>query len=813
MFKRLLVGICIAGALNLLSACESSEERAEKHFQTALEHIEAGDIDRAIVEFRNVFKLNGRHEEARLIYAGLQRERGVTSEAYGQYLRLVEQYPENFEGRLALAEMALETGNWDEAERHGRAAAELNPDDPGTRVVVANLDYFKAAQNRDTKGQRASYDSARALLAESPGSILAYQIIIEHLMRQEDWPTAREALDAAITLAPDQRELHNRRLGVLNELGDHDAITAGLRGMVDRFPDDINIRNTLLNWHMSRGETEAAEAFLRDQIDPDADAPDAQVALVQFLIQVHGPQTARAELDQLLATEPAHAATYRALRAALVFDAGETEAAIAEMERLVGGAAPSPDINDARITLARMLVATDNPVGARAQVEEVLANDLTHVDATKLKAGWLIEDDQTDEAIALLRGALGDSPRDAELMTLLANAHERSGNPALMADMLALAVEASGSAPQESLRYAAHLARSDREIAAEGVLLDALRLQPENIQLLNALGTLYIGLEDWGRSQGVIDRMAALPDGTGIANELTAQLLNAQGRQEALTGFLERLAAENGGDGVRIGIIRSLLARDNLDGALDYVEEALRETPDAVALQNAYGAVLTLASRFDEAEDVYRAVLDKVPTAQPAWLSLHRLKLMQGDRAGAAEVLDAALTVLPDNGELLWARAEALQYSGDIDGAIAVYETLYERNSDNLVVANNLASLLSDHSDDAETLERAWRIARRLRDSTVPAFRDTYGWITFRRGNHEEALSYLEPAAEVLQNDPIVQYHLAAAYAALGRNAEALAQFTKVQDMTGDDVLAEIVNSEITRLTATAAEKETTESN
>lgn len=809
MFKRLFVGVFLAGALALLTACESAEVRAEKHFQAALAHLEAGDAERAIVEFRNVFKLNGRHEEARQIYAGLQRDRGATSEAHGQYLRLAEQYPNNFVARLALAEMAVESGNWDEAERHGRAAAALRPDDPGVGVVLTNLDYFKALQTRDTAAERAVYDRARALLAETPDSLLAYQVVIDHLMRVEDWAAARDALDAAIALAPGQQSLHNMRLGVLNTLGDNAAIEAELQDMIARFPDDANVRNTLLGWYMSRGETEAAEAFLRGQVDPAAESPDRQVELIQFLTQVRGPDAARAELDRILATNPPHQATYRSLRAALAFDAGETEAAIAEMEELVAGTGPGLD--EARIALARMLSATGNAVGARAQVEAVLAHDATQVEATKLKAGWLIEDDETDEAIALLRAALGDSPRDPELMTLLASAHERAGNTNLMADMLSLAVEASGSAPEESLRYASYLTRSDRGIAAESVLLDALRLQPENIQLLSALGALYIGLEDWGRAQGVVTRLAALPEGAAPGNEMKAQLLNAQGKQEALLSFLEGLAAQDSSGGAKVGIIRSMLARDDLPGALHYVEQALAETPDDPALRNLYGAVLAMAGRSDEAEAAYRALLADSPDAEQTWLSLYRLKRLQGDAPGAEAVLDAALGALPDSADLLWARAEALQLGGDIPGAIAVYETLYDRFSDNRIIANNLASLLSDHSDTTEDLDRAWRIARRLRDSPEPAFRDTYGWIAFRRGDTELALSYLAPAAAALPQDPFAQYHLGAVYAALGRTAEARAQFETAQGLGAPDSLAPVLAAEIARLLAEPDVKEDVE--
>ena len=37
--------------LFLLAACDTAEERAEKHFQSGIELLEAGDIRRALVEF------------------------------------------------------------------------------------------------------------------------------------------------------------------------------------------------------------------------------------------------------------------------------------------------------------------------------------------------------------------------------------------------------------------------------------------------------------------------------------------------------------------------------------------------------------------------------------------------------------------------------------------------------------------------------------------------------------------------------------------------------------------------------------------
>ena len=44
-----------------------------------------GDVERAMVEFRNVFRLDGNNHAARLDYANLLVERGQLAEAIGQY--------------------------------------------------------------------------------------------------------------------------------------------------------------------------------------------------------------------------------------------------------------------------------------------------------------------------------------------------------------------------------------------------------------------------------------------------------------------------------------------------------------------------------------------------------------------------------------------------------------------------------------------------------------------------------------------------------------------------------------------------------
>jgi tetratricopeptide (TPR) repeat protein len=376
--------------------------------------------------------------------------------------------------------------------------------------------------------------------------------------------------------------------------------------------------------------------------------------------------------------------------------------------------------------------------------------------------------------------------------------------------MLALAVEASNRAPDESMRYAAFLAQDQKFLPAEEVLVNALRLKPEDQNLLRLLGRLYVQMKDWPRAEHIERTLAGLDSDAAkmAANEMKAQRLAAQNQDGDLLAFLGSLSAGGQGNaGVDVAIIRANMLRGDTAAALAQADKMLAADPANPALRFLRASVLVSSGKVEEGEAAIRAVNRDAPQYEPAWMALYNALYQRGDTAGAGMVLQEALAALPDSANLNWILAGERERAGDIDAAITIYEKLYERDSNALVVANNLASLLSTHRTDPESLERAYTVARRLRGSTIAPFQDTYGWIAYRRGAYDEALSHLEPAAKALAGDPAVQYHLAATYAALGRQDAALDLLRKVEGMTDPapiPAVLEAVRAEIARLTAPA---------
>ncbi|WP_095587763.1 tetratricopeptide repeat protein [Actibacterium ureilyticum] len=782
------IGILSVG-LSVLAACDSAEDRAEKHFEKGMELLQAGDTDRALVEFRNVFKLNGAHAEARKAYARAVQERGQLREAFGQYLRLVEQYPDDLEGRRALAELGIRIQNWAEVERHGAKAIELAPDDPRVQVIAAAMEYRRALQDDDGAARRAALADAIALKAALPDSQINQSIIIDGYLRDRDFTNALAEVDAAIAGNPDELPLYRARLQILEQMQDRAGIESQLRQMVERFPDDTPTKSLLIRYLISLGDLDSAESFLRAEFEEGVANDPARITLIQFLLGTRTRDAARAQLDAFIA-EGTNTDRFRTMRATMDFEDGQREAAIAALDDILSNAPESDQKRDFKVIQAQFLLSTGNEVGARKLVEEVLQADPTMVAALKLRANWLIDEDKADEAINVLRTALDQSPDDPTVMTLMARAHQRNGNHELSGEMLSLAVEASNNAPEESLRYAAYLLSDNKPMPAESILVQALRLAPDDPQILSQLGRIYVQIEDWGRAQQIettlrrigTDQTVAEADGLKVA------LLNAQERTDDAIALLESLATENTGHiGAQVTVVRSLLLRGDTTEARQFLNGLLADQPDEPLYRFLDAAIMVANGDVDGAEGQYRALLDEEPKRERVWMELIRLLAANQREDEAEAALDEALQHLPEGRDLLWTRASQLERDGDTDAAIEIYERLYAQNSSTSIVANNLASLLVTTRQDDESLARAYTVARRLRDTEFPPFQDTYGWISYRRGDFNEAVRHLEPAARGLPRDALVQYHLGMAYLAVNRRAEALTQLQHTLELAGDD--------------------------
>jgi predicted Zn-dependent protease len=788
MSKRTVTLAAVSlSALLLLAACDSAEERAQGHYESAVELLAAGDVDRALIELRNVFQLNASHLDARKLYAATMLERGDLRDAFGSYTLVSEQDPSDVESRIAVARIAAQTGDWDAFDLNTTRAIELAPDNVEVRLLQQVQIYRQALLAEDSAKRAAAAAELAKLKAELPQDMLLARVLIEDHIADQRFSSALEEIDAALAVEPGERDFLQMRLALLAQLGQDEEVERQLTEMVAADPADTASKEALIRWYISRGNQDKAEEILRaDAYAEDAETAD-RVGYIAFVRQVRGDEAARAELDALIAQQK-DLPILRSLRAGLDFDAGKQAEAIAELEDIIATGEPGETTRQVKVSLARMLAMSGDQVAARQRVEEVLAEDPSNVEALKMRATALIEQDLPDDAIQNLRTALDAAPRDPQVMSLLAAAYMRSGNRELAGEMLSLAVEASGSAPEETLRYAAFLLEDDNFAVAEPLLIDALRVDPDNVPVLIELGRVYLGQQDWARLEQVEATLRRLEtdETSAAADSLRVARLQAQDKSEEAVAALESIIQQQGSNSAaELEIVRTHLQSGDVAAAESFVDGMLAENPQNELLRFLKGSIYASTDRVAEAEEIYNALLAENPQQETVWRTLYTLQAREGRFEEARATLEKGLAAIPNAPNLQWALAGEYEREGNIDGAIGIYDALYTENSGSVIVANNLASLLSTYRTDQESLDRAWNIARRLRGTDRPEFQDTYGWIALRRGEVEEAITHLEPAAAALTQDPLVQFHLGMAYARAERTAEAIEQLRKAVDLAG----------------------------
>jgi tetratricopeptide (TPR) repeat protein len=807
---RMLKYVAVSLTLLLsLAACDSNEEQAEAAYERGLALVEAGDLDRARIEFRNAVRLDPNMAEAQLQLGRIHMAENSFRPAFRSYRYVIENEPDNVEALLALGRLSFFGKDWESFERYAPRAIEAASDRTEARVLDLASRYRQATLDEETTLRAQLVSEAADLYETAPDDKLLRQLLIDGNLMEGRYEAALDLIEQEIAENPKDRNMYNLKVRLLAEMGDFQSVEDELRRMVEQFPNDTESQALLVRTLMARGKVDEVETYLRERV---ATAEDDEVepfsSLIQFLRAQKGPDAAIAELNRMIAEAPDNH-MLRMTRAAMLFDIGERSEAIEEMEALSEREAGTEEFTTAdklryKGILAKMLSTNGNNVGARRLVEEILQEAPNDVAALKLQARWYVEDDDTTSAITALRTALAEEPNDVEALSTMAWAYERAGNTQLMLDFLALAAEASNNGAQESMRFATALLAEGRPDQAESVLQTALRLQPNNPELLTSLGRLYLREGDLPRARQArdalrqIDAPLAQTAAEGIELELIAQ---EQGTEQALD-YLEELASTSDRDDVRAktAFLSGLLQTGEVERASTYVEDLIAQDPENDAFRYFKAVTLAASGDLENARSDLESLTESNPRILPAWQLLARLQVASGDVDAAVATVDRALESLPQSAELLWAKATYLEGKGDIDGAIAVYEDIYDANSESIIAANNLASLMSTYREDPESFERARVIARRLKDSEIPAFQDTYGWILHRSGETDAALPYLEGAAAGLPNDPVVQTHLGFAYLAQGRREDAEAQLKLAQAASADPLTSPMVRNRVSEL-------------
>jgi tetratricopeptide (TPR) repeat protein len=395
-------------------------------------------------------------------------------------------------------------------------------------------------------------------------------------------------------------------------------------------------------------------------------------------------------------------------------------------------------------------------------------------------------------------------------------------DPALAARLVGELVD-DGAIParlQPWLAFGGLAQRLGEPVLAERIVDQVVRRFPgePRVALLRASQ-----LREAGKPGEAREVLAGMEGAAGLDEELRLSLAaeyDALGDPAAAARVLSRGPQDERSYGLRA----SLLARAEDDAALGALYAELKRDaarPDP-ARRLLLGQVAELLDRHAEALDWYRGVpggpqrwTARLRTAnvlhelgrkdeafaalrelqgdaaaeedarRDAYLLEAELRAEDGDAAGELDAFARGLAAYPDDGALLYSRALAYERRDDIARAEADFRRILVGDPDNTTVLNALGYTLADRTN---RYEEALQLIDRARvaEPDSGAIIDSYGWVLYRLGRHQEALVELRRAF-ALQKDPEIAAHLGEVLWVVGEREEARKWFEEARRLDPDN--------------------------
>jgi len=540
--------------------------------------------------------------------------------------------------------------------------------------------------------------------------------------------------------------------------------------------------------HLTDGQDRMMSGYLEPAAEARSEA-NALYAGVMCEDPGSNPQETLSRLRQVVALDP-HFTDAQVKVARLLLQTGQNAAALAQLKSAIaenpGSASIQADLADAQ----RLCGQTDE---ARRSSTEALYRDANQ--SLAMRVLLEIASDQNDldgavlhiEDILIAGGTNASAPAWLTLASLYVEVARGSAHPpgdeTVLKTLLPIYQQAA-SQPPPRVDVLSLLAQTYRDLGRKADALKTFRvacaLDPANVDILLRCADLEIDLKRTADAMKDDEAAYALnPNQAGLREALGGLYLD-NGRFEDAVRLLEVSLANGPAD-------------PGLEVDLGIAYEGAHQPGKAQAcFQKAFATVacppeayLKLAG-FQLAHQELAKAAGTLAAAQLHFPKSAKVRFYEAIEHRCEKNYDAALLCLAQTRTLAESSdgnaldpgfylesAETLNLAGRQDLVEATLQEALDKYPDNPALMNELAYFWADqnvHLPEALALSEH---AAQLDPENGP-IEDTQGWVYFQMGRPNDALPYLQQAALMTDNDPVVLQHVGDAYLKLGLRREAI---------------------------------------
>ena len=387
-----------------------------------------------------------------------------------------------------------------------------------------------------------------------------------------------------------------------------------------------------------------------------------------------------------------------------------------------------------------------------------------------------------------------------DALDVLANQHPNEAEVYFMQSLLAMQMNDKSLAERKvqqalnlrsgwdrALLFQAQIAVFSGDLAKAKLLLkDALGKYPNNAKISKVLAQVLIKAQDYEAALDVYQGLIA-NDPKDWESQFSEALIYYQlDKDEQADLLLESLMDQPEWK------FQAIFYRGKLAEKQGDVKQALvwfdKVTEGPLVFDAGVTSVTVLAKdkQFVAADARLIQLQAKFPKQKPQLILVQaELYNQQKQYERAFNVLTDALLGAPDQKELLYTRAliaERLDKSAIVEADL---KKILAADPDNVESLNALGYTLLNQPNRYADAEQYLQRALKLEPNSAVVI-DSYGWLQFKLGHAEKALSYLQQAYEKQQENEIAA-HLIEVLTKLGKQDEAKTLFDKVIDAAPDD--------------------------
>ncbi len=774
--RRLLALLVSAGMLLTLGTGCTAKARARRHLQRGDKYFDAGQYSKAEVEYLNVLQRRSLNARALSRLGTIYFEQGRADRAYAFLAKASQLATNDMDLRVKLGTILLSAGKVKEASGEATLVLDRMPRHPEAPILLA--DTTASRTNID-----AVYQRLEKLITEVGDSAPIETALGTLHIRQGDTNAADAAFRRALGLEPKSSAAHFGLANLCWAANDLKGADSEFKAAAELSPARSARRIRYADFKLRVGEREEGKRLLREISKSVPDYLPAWIRRAEVALVETNYTECASLLQQVLAREPAN---YDALllrgRAFLAQqDAGK---ALAEFERM-------------------------------SRVYERLPQVHYH-----LALAYLLNRDEP-RALKSLRQATTLAPEFAEAVLLQARLNIARDDPVSAITQLTELLKRQTRLPQAQLQLAAaYTVKGDLESA----LATYRRLgedYPTNAEIPMRIGLVYLQQNRREDARRAFVRTLELSTNHFPAIEKLADLDLLAG---LFTNALKRAksALEQHPTNAEPHL---LLAKVHMAQAGAMVKEKMMKSSETVGTtaeaKSVLGTLPAAQALMGLAESALQRAIQLDPDFHESYLLLARLYTDTGKDQRALDELRADLARKTNDLPALILMAAIQENTKDFPAARATYERVLAISPESAFALNNLAYL---YAEQFGLLDKAYETALKARnlvaskaetagaDTGGPVSRKmrgvaayqaytagTLGWILFKQGDYQRALSLLQESAEKMRVERLPAeaeelFHLGMTYYMLGQEERAQNALNRAlsrgQDFPGKDEAA-----------------------